>query len=571
MGTTAEKINYAINATNDIAEGINNIGGNITQNTELADFRDELDRLYNEMPKVTGEGTNIILQDTRRGKIKITPKGNIEQATTKGYNLLNLENFTTVSTVAGVTISPNGDGGIKMKGTSDSTGNLDITFALVMEGAYTLSTKVVGSMSSSPQFLLRNAQNANVMYNNAMRSDSTTSQTYTNLNQTITYIRIYFVSDITFDCVLYPQLVTGETVKDWEKYTGNMPSPNPSYTQIVKSVTGNNSVSILSQKQLNLSNIKLYKISDYQDYIFKTTGKNLLDITKIERGKAYTYGNIGQVPTEGNYTSRATLSPKNAIPVKPLTTYTMTIPSGFRVAVAELTEEKVSLGDSGWQSVVSYTITTQSNTHYIGFNFSKSDNSDFSNTDWQKFLNNNWQLEIGDTATIQEPYGRGKWYIHKEISDATITAFASKSGSTANNMYTTNVIQNIQKPNSGNVECPIICTHFVKKSVNVIYSQDILGIGINTNGTIGCGFGASSSLTTLELANTWLASNPLDIFFVLDIPDNIEITDINLINQLENLNKVIGTGGTILIETESNSNNAQLIVNASALASFENS
>ena len=81
MGTTAEKINYAINATNDIAEGINNIGGNITQNTELADFREELDKIYNELPKVTGEGTKFSLENTRKGKVISLPEGNCKQET----------------------------------------------------------------------------------------------------------------------------------------------------------------------------------------------------------------------------------------------------------------------------------------------------------------------------------------------------------------------------------------------------------------------------------------------------------------------------------------------------------
>ena len=60
---------------------------------------------------------------------------------------------------------------------------------------------------------------------------------------------------------------------------GGIASPNPSYPQTIKSVTGNNNVVVRNsdntQSQtlpLNLGTIELNKIGTYQDYIYKNNG-----------------------------------------------------------------------------------------------------------------------------------------------------------------------------------------------------------------------------------------------------------------------------------------------------------
>ena len=124
-------------------------------------------------------------------------------------------------------------------------------------------------------------------------------------------------------------------------------SPSPDHPQPIQVVSGDNEV--------------------------KVVGENLLDGTLIDRGHSYTYGNVGQTPYIQVNNSRATLSPTNAIKVKPNTSYIINHNSTWRLAVAQLKEDGVSLGDSGWKtsSNMPFTITTNANCKYIAFNFSK--------------------------------------------------------------------------------------------------------------------------------------------------------------------------------------------------------
>ena len=133
--------------------------------------------------------------------------------------------------------------------------------------------------------------------------------------------------------------------------------------------------------------------------------KNMLDINNIENGYSYSYGTSGSVPTPTANNNRASISVINAIKVKPNTTYTFNSTSTtFRFAIGQMTNEKISLGDTGWVTSFPYTITTSSTCEYLGFNFSKKDNSTITTNDFNDFINSNLILEEGNTATEYFPY-----------------------------------------------------------------------------------------------------------------------------------------------------------------------
>lgn len=152
----------------------------------------------------------------------------------------------------------------------------------------------------------------------------------------------------------------------------------------------------------------ILKGNTYQD---STTGKNLLNKNLIENGKVTNnYGSPGSTPSPRVTGDRATLTPANAIKVNPSTTYTFNYTdSNFCFALAQMTSNKVSLGDTGWkaQSTTPFSITTNANCEYIGFNFRKGNATAITDSEFNTFINSNVQLEQNNQATSYEPYTNG--------------------------------------------------------------------------------------------------------------------------------------------------------------------
>lgn len=194
------------------------------------------------------------------------------------------------------------------------------------------------------------------------------TKTLTKLNFTI------FSTDTNY--IINNMIITTNSTATIEPYTGGQPSPSPDYPQEIKTITDS----------LNIT----------------SCNKNLLDKTLIQRGKATGYGDNGKVPNESTSNSRATLGLKNVIKIEPNKEYTLTIIDGFRFAIGQLESNLKTLGDTGWLTSNTYTIKTKSNAKYVGFNFSKTDNSDFTDKDWNNFINGNIQFELGESTPYEQ-------------------------------------------------------------------------------------------------------------------------------------------------------------------------
>lgn len=145
--------------------------------------------------------------------------------------------------------------------------------------------------------------------------------------------------------------------------------------------------------------------------------KNLFNINNCLYRKSSNLGETGTNITTINSNIRITLNPNNLIKVNPNTQYTLsTNNSNFKYAIGQLTSNKTTLGDSGWQTNSSFTIITSSTTEYLGINFGKTDDSEISETDYNNFLSSHIQLEEGSVATDYQPYN-GAIVHKKEIAD----------------------------------------------------------------------------------------------------------------------------------------------------------
>ena len=311
-------------------------------------------------------------------------------------------------------------------------------------------------------------------------------------------------------------LVEGEDT-DFEPYVGGVPGPNPDNPQDIHVVSGDNTINIC--------------------------GKNLFDKTSNIVLNKY-IGGDGTIQNEAlNWYQ------EDYIEVKPSTNYIMSSNSSQTVRIALYDENKTFI--SRVYSTGNIQATTTATTKYIRL-------SGYNN------INDNIMLNVGTTALPYEPYqsqnysinlgsmelckigdyqdriykDNGKWYLNKQIGKVVIDSFATKIGSTANNQFSTTAISNILNPQYGTIISNILSNRFISKAPNTIYSNDILGIGINTNKSITIGFGLSSGIDTLEKANQWLTNNITYAYYPLATPEYTEITDTTLLAQLNALEQI---------------------------------
>lgn len=240
-------------------QGLDNLGATIPQNKTIENIKNCLDEIYNKFPKTAyAEGSNITLSNTLKGKLdfeededgkKKIGYGQTEQNTTKGINMLDLSNFSAETTINGVKFTPVENGGIKINGTATANAILEFAFSLVLNGNYTMATKLDGTFTNneSPQVILRSS-NATVIYNSGMQQNAIKINTFNNINSTIDKVRIVAVNGSTYNCIIYPMCLSGiynaDNLPNFEKFTGNSPSPSPSYPQDIEVVRGKNRLNL---------------------------------------------------------------------------------------------------------------------------------------------------------------------------------------------------------------------------------------------------------------------------------------------------------------------------------------
>ena len=155
-------------------------------------------------------------------------------------------------------------------------------------------------------------------------------------------------------------------------------------------------------------------------------------------------------------------------------------------------------------------------------------------------ITNNY-IELCKIGTYQDRIykNNGNWYLHKEIGkvvlDGTNNVFDSKSGQLGN-CYVFNTSNFIVGPEL-DVVPSFLSNKFIPKSWNERndYLDSAIMFLYRTMSTLNFRFGTSSDITTLELANTWLSNNNVDLYGPLLNSTDTQITDTTLISQLNAL------------------------------------
>mgnify|MGYP003300742847 CR=1 FL=1 len=247
MGTTSEKLTYLNVTKQKLKQAINNIGGEVTDETTFRNYVAELENAYDRLPKTEfEEGESVTLENTLKGKLDFQDGkvgfGQASQESTNGYNLA--ENNLTSKTVSGLTITVNEDKSITINGTAtalvqlnllnnttDGTGADDRTLPA---GSYYLSGCPQGS-SGGTKFKLDVIRSGTALLVDTGEGSNPTLST----NQIYTAIRIVIYNGTQCNNLVFkPMLNTGNTAKPYEPYTGGYSSPSPNWEQPIEYVRG---------------------------------------------------------------------------------------------------------------------------------------------------------------------------------------------------------------------------------------------------------------------------------------------------------------------------------------------
>jgi len=260
MGTISEKLTY-LNETKELLKtSINNTGANITNNsfreyptilnTRINKLKSKYETLEEASPKKEASGKNITIEnaiDVPAHEIKLSKEST--QAITNGKNKLSLQDGTYTSQDKNIVIK---NGIIHFEGDSASTSiNYYIpllnNITLTTNKTYTLSVRadndsVISNANVAIRLLTTNYASDSNSFGNTWKAIGTTKITTITAtlssDTTYTYAYLYINPNLTNQNFnLYWQLEEGETSTDYESYT-NGPSPNPSYPQEIKTVTG---------------------------------------------------------------------------------------------------------------------------------------------------------------------------------------------------------------------------------------------------------------------------------------------------------------------------------------------
>jgi len=229
--------------------------------------------------KETNKSKRIEINDGEsNNEASIQLYGDMMQETTTGKNLYSISDYSGTFRNLDITVE---NGIITLNGTSSGSGTLSISSLIdnSLNGTYTLSTNYVsGTMSTNNQgnINLRNASDNSVIQGTQTNLRNKQFSTTFTLNTGNIVFGLYIMNNITFDNFkIKPQLELGSEITEYEPFTYGA-SPNPNYPQEIKTVTGLNTIIITNENEsqtqsllVDLGDIELCKIDDYQDYIYK--------------------------------------------------------------------------------------------------------------------------------------------------------------------------------------------------------------------------------------------------------------------------------------------------------------
>lgn len=462
-----------------------------------------------------GEGTQFTLNNTTDAPIDgVELKGNTTQTTYTGKNLFK---YTAITSAIRCSYTDT-DGKIVCTATGDNP-SLTVSVVQIPTGTYTCSGSLSG-VTASPRDL--NNASLGVNFSSLPKTIATTA--------TMGYITFYSSATTgqTFTIDLFDfQIEAGSTATAYEPYVGGLASPNPDFPQLVQTVTGSQTVSVVGKNLWG----------GFTSPFSRTAGT--VNFTTNADGTIYASGTASSTAFSINNTEATT---NNLFKTLPAGTYRVSskdsAPSGVEIRVNKLSDGSVIA-----TAPTSFTLTETTNV-FVGLRVASGTN--ISTTVCP-------QIELG-SATTYEPYQGGSygvnlgsmelckigtyqdyiyksgsdWYVHRAIGKTVLDGTEDwfKSGTSA--------IDRFGVPNTyfGSVtsmsSSTTISDHFRYNSGAIYGTYHISGTNVYFDYT-------PNGTTTKDQWVSWLSSNHTTVYYVVGTPTDTQITDADLIADLEAL------------------------------------
>lgn len=544
MGTTAEKLTYLNDTKQLLKENINSLGGNLTTEP-FRQYASVLEGIYERIPKVSGIGASLSLSPTMVGRIKLNEiKGNtLQDGTPTPDTPVEIQSVTGLqnANVCGKNLFDKNKcelvGGVAFNNTENNvytiTSGTTRNFVIIQvkpSTIYTISVNRSRAFLGELKTKTTEAGNGSNSWVNSEKTFTTTSRT--------NYIGLLIeMADLTNFTM---QVEQGSTATSYEPYKGNTYEVN----------LGKNLFDIQGIVKGRLDNGVIGYASDVSNL---TLNDNSFSFTTTANYRGVTSDYIKINGTKCVFSNKS-----------------ITFGSSLNVVVACYNNSKTFLSNASLGSAnLTYMVATlPSNTSYIRVYL---------------YLNSAGtitieepQLEKGSTATSYSPYftpielnkigdykdriykDNGKWYVEKQTGKVVLDGSENWQKNFGDNLF--NLTYDF--------------SFIVGYGLSNYYKYNPVQSGINANTVNGdfvlqksggyyVIFIKNTSIITIDNFKTWLSTHNTEIIYPLATPTYTEITNTELIEDLETLYTAKSQEGTTNISITSE--DLEMILNVSAL------
>lgn len=267
----SDKLTYLNTTKTKIREGLNSLGADLDTEDTFRSYADAIDEIYEDYPKITGEGESLSLDNTKQASMKIDYKGNTSQNGTPTPSSpipINVVSGDNTINICGKNLAQNIKGYVGATYTSGNGecfvfyGNTNQTYR--WNCSATTNRTVLAYSGDFP------TSGISVERLNEWGKGSTFTATKDGWY-------IFYVNNALDETIKESFIINkGTTQLPYEPYQG------ASYS-------------------VNLGSLELCKLGDYQDYIYK------------DNGSWYLHKEIGKVVLNGSETTRYDTTNKTII------------------------------------------------------------------------------------------------------------------------------------------------------------------------------------------------------------------------------------------------------------------